>query len=319
MNRLENKNVLVTGGAGFIGSHLVDRLLENQNHVTIVDNFDPFYSGKEKNIEKNLGNPNFEFAKGDVLNYDLLRKILEKKDVVFHLAAQAGIRFSTENPLKTHMVNSTGTLNVLQAVKECGVRKIVFASSSSVYGIAKRLPIEEGYPTLPVSIYGSSKLSAENYCRCYNKLFRMNVVALRYFTVYGPRQRPDMAIYKFVKAILDGEPPMIFGDGEQTRDFTYVDDAVQGTILAAEREIEGFEVFNLGGGSRISVNKLVLMILNMLGKKEGIEPKYLDARREEVHDTFADITKAREKLGYAPKVDFKRGLENFIEWFAKNR
>jgi UDP-glucose 4-epimerase len=234
-------------------------------------------------------------------------------DLVFHLAAQAGVRFSAEHPIKTNSVNAGGTLNVLSAAREAGVKKVIFASSSSVYGSLKTMPASEEHPTEPISIYGASKLACEKYCKIYNDLMGLPVVILRYHTVYGPRQRPDMAIYKWTRSIIDGKPPVIYGDGNQTRDFTFINDIIDGTLRAAEVDGINGEIFNLGAGSSTSVNEVVRLLLQLSGRTD-IEPIYENSKPGDVHDTYAKIIKAQKLLGYDPKVRLRDGIKKYLEW-----
>ena len=308
---LKNLKVLITGGAGFIGSHLADRLLELDNSVIVYDNFDPYYKGKRRNIEHNLKNLHYELVKGDILDYERLKEAMKDVNVVFHLAAQPGVRYSMSNPVKVNTVNATGTINVLRAVRENDVDKLVYASSSSVYGNVQKLPMSEENPAEPISPYGVSKLAAEHYCRTYCQTYGLDVVTLRYFTVIGGRQRPDMAVHIFARRMLDDQEILIFGDGEQTRDFTNVHDVVQGTILAAETEGIKGEVFNIGSGRRTSLNELVKLLAETIGKKARI--KHTEAKQGDVRNTLADITKARTTLGYNPKVSLKDSLNEFVE------
>ena len=311
---LTELRIIVTGGAGFIGSHLVDRLIEMNNHVIIYDNFDKYYDDKEKNIKNHLGNQNFTLIKSDILDYKKLYKAMNKVDIVFHLAAQAGVRYSLDNPIKTNIVNTSGTLKVLKAAKKNKVKKVVFASSSSVYGEPQYMPLDEKHPTKPISIYAASKLAAENYCQIFDYILDLPTIILRYHTVYGPRQRPEMAIHKWIRQLFQNVPPVIYGDGNQTRDFTYIDEIIDGTLKAAEIENAEGEIFNLGGGSRKRINDVIKLILILTGK-EDINPIYEDSKPGDIYDTYADISKARKILGYSPKMTLDSGIRQFIKWF----
>lgn len=317
--RMEIKNlrVIVTGGAGFIGSHLADTLLEMGNTVICYDCFTPYYTGKEANIEHNLGNPRYRLIKADIFDTSVLASAMKGVDVVFHLAAQPGVRYSIDHPDEVLRINTIGTLNLLKTAKQQDVRRVVYASSSSVYGNPKYTPVDEDHPTEPISPYGISKLASEKYCQYYYRIHGMDIRVLRYFTVYGPRQRPDMAIHIFTKAILEKRPPTIFGDGYQARDFTYVEDVVRGTILASERDGVGGEVFNIGAGHQISVNKLFQLLSKLAGLRDEIKPQHVPAKLEDVRETLADITKARKILGYNPHQDLEEGLKNFQEWLIE--
>lgn len=317
--KLTEKKVMITGGAGFIGSHLTDRLLELENEVVVYDNFDDYYTGKRENLKKVTKSPRFKLIEADILDHKKLSASISDVDIVFHLAAQPGVRFSTQNPWKTNKVNVDGTLNVLLASLKSDVEKIVVASSSSVYGVPIYLPCDENHPTQPISLYGASKLAAEKYCDTFFRIFKLPVTVLRYHTVYGPRQRPDMAIYKFAEALFHGNPPIIFGDGNQTRDFTYVSDAVEGTILAAESEDSTGERFNIGSGSKVSVNYVVELMKKLMDRVD-INQVYISPQIGDVPETQADIRKARENLGYCPKWSFDEGLKTFLEsHFTKKR
>lgn len=315
---LSKLKVMVTGGAGFIGSHLVDRLIETENQVIVYDSFDEYYQGKEKNVRQHLSDSNFTLIRASILESEILLKAVQGVDIIFHLAAQPGVRFSLENPAKTNHVNTCGTINVLRAAVQARVKKVVFASSSSVYGIPKYMPIDEEHPTEPISIYGASKLAGEVCCRIFCKLWGLPVVMLRYHTVYGPRQRPDMAIRRWTELLLRNDAPVIYGDGNQTRDFTYVSDIVEGTLLAAEVDGLGGQVFNLGGGSRVSVNDVVRNIIELTGKR-NVRPLYQSPNAGDVPDTHAEIKKAKQILGYDPKVTLKEGLRNFVKWLAESK
>ena len=311
---LQNSNILVTGGAGFIGSNLVDVLLSKNNTVVLYDNFSDFYTGKEENIKHNLKKSNFRVQKSDIMDYEKIRKTMQNVDIVFHLAAQPGVRFSMENPNKTSDVNILGTLNVLKAAKEAEVEKVIFASTSSVYGEPKYLPIDENHVTKPISIYGASKLAAEKYCQVFNDQLGLQVIILRYHTVYGPRQRPDMAFHKWTKALSENKPIIIYGDGKQSRDFTFVSDIINGTIKAAETDDIGGEIFNLGGGSNVTVNYAVDLLTKEFGA-ENDQIIYETSKLGDVSDTYANIKKAQELIGFNPTTKLKDGLKLFINWY----
>jgi UDP-glucose 4-epimerase len=301
---------LVTGGAGFIGSHLCERLLD-KGEVVCLDNFDPYYSPlvKRKNIESLTRHADFELVEGSILDKQLLNRLFKDADYVFHNAAQAGVRVSVENPAKTHEVNATGTLNVLEAAVDSGVKKVINASSSSVYGKISYLPFDEKHPNVPVSPYGASKLAAEHYCRVFNEIYGLNTVSLRYFTVFGPRMRPDLAIHVFTRKALKNEPIEIFGDGEKTRDFTYIDNIVEGNLLAMKR---GSGSYNIGGGERVTINDLARKIAAIVGSESEII--YSNAVKGDAEHTWADVSKARKELGYSPGIGLDEGLKRYVQW-----
>ena len=303
---------LVTGCAGFIGSHLVDKLLEQEYEVIGMDCFTDYYASKikEANISNALKSRDFEFIEEDILNMEKFPDV----DYVFHLAAQAGVRASWGESFEIYTRNNIETTQkLLEFYKDRNLTKFIYASSSSVYGDAE-LPMKEHSLLKPVSPYGVTKLAGENLCYLYWKNYNVPTVSLRYFTVYGPRQRPDMATHKFVRAILKGDEITIFGDGIQTRDFTFVDDVVKANILAAESDSVG-EIFNIGGGSRISVSNLINEIEKIVGKKAKI--KYIEKQKGDVRDTLADVSKAEKGLGWKPKTEINRGLERFIKWMSR--
>lgn len=303
---------LVTGCAGFIGSHLVEKLLDLGFQVTGIDCFTDYYSPeiKRKNIQGFKDNENFELIERDILNVDL-NTLVGNVDYVFHLAAQPGVRASWGRNFEIYTRNNIlVTQRLLEACRDLDIKRFVFASSSSVYGDSRDLPLREESSLKPVSPYGVTKLAAENLCFLYYKNYSIPTVSLRYFTVYGPRQRPDMAFSKFISGILKGEEIRIYGDGNQTRDFTYVSDAVEGTLLG--RKGKPGKVYNIGGGSRISINQAVQIIEELTGKKAKI--KYEPSEKGDMRDTWADISKAKEDLGYKPKVDIRTGLKRQIDY-----
>jgi UDP-glucose 4-epimerase len=301
---------LVTGCAGFIGSHLVDKLLERGYEVIGMDCFTDYYHReiKEKNIENALKNNNFKLINENIMNMDNFPEV----DYVFHLAAQAGVRASWGKSFEIYTKNNIeATQKLLELCKDRKIKKFVYASSSSVYGDTE-LPMREDSLLKPVSPYGVTKLAGENLCYLYWKNYNVPTVSLRYFTVYGPRQRPDMAIHKFVNAILNDEEITVFGDGTQTRDFTFIDDVVEANILAANSEIGG-EVFNIGGGSRISVIDLIKLLEEITGKKARLN--YIEKQKGDVRDTLADTSKLSNELNWKPNVKIEEGLKKFVEWY----
>ena len=305
---------LVTGCAGFIGSHLVDKLLELGYKVIGIDCLTDYYARaiKEENIAVALEHKDFEFIEEDILEIGQFPSV----DYVFHLAAQAGVRASWGSSFEIYTRNNIeATQKLLEFYKSRKIKNFVFASSSSVYGDAK-LPMREDRLLRPVSPYGVTKLAGENLCYLYWKSYNLPTVSLRYFTVYGPRQRPDMAIQKFVRAILDGEEIVVYGDGEQTRDFTYIDDVTKANLLAANNDLAG-ETFNIGGGSRISVNELIKGIEEIIGKRAKI--KNIEKQKGDVRDTLADVSKTKKELGWKPKVKIGEGLRKFVDWWKVER
>ncbi len=310
-------NILITGGAGFIGSTLADKLLEKNNKIVVIDNFNDYYSPKlkEKNIKHNLDNKNYKLYRGDICDKNLLSKIFEenKIDVVVHIAASAGVRPSIENPLSYVKNNIEGTVNIVEVMKENGIKKIVFASSSSIYGNCKEEIFSEDLKVSePISPYAASKSACEQFLYTYSKLFDIQVVALRFFTVFGPRQRPDLAIRKFIDLIKENKPIPVYGDGTTIRDYTYVDDIVDGIIGAINYNDTPYEIINLGGGAPVSLNEMISTIEKVLNKKAKIE--HLPMQLGDVNKTAADITKAKKLLNYNPKTSFKEGIIKFIEW-----
>jgi len=311
--------ILVTGGAGFIGSHLCERLLSDGVHVICLDNFDSFYDPeiKIKNVEgmaKKFSDL-FELVTGDIRNPEHLKGISKKNkvDSVVHLAARAGVRPSIADPLLYQDVNIRGTIVLLEACKAHGIKNFIFASSSSVYGENQRVPFkEEDLDIQPISPYGATKRAGELLCYSYHHLFAMNIACLRIFTAYGPRQRPEMAIHKFTRLIDQGEKIPIYGDGSSRRDYTYIDDLIDG-ILGAIRYHKGFEIYNLGESQTTSLKELIRLIEEAFGKKAHIE--MLESQPGDVSVTYADITKAKRMLSYQPKVKMEEGIKRFVEWY----
>jgi len=314
-------SVLVTGGAGFIGSHLLDRLVETRpdERIVCLDNFDPFYPSavKRANIEDSLAGGRVDLIEGDIRDADLCRKVFEEREVssVVHLAARAGVRPSIENPALYEQVNCLGTINLLDAARRSGVEKFVFGSSSSVYGVNSKVPFSEDDPiTQPISPYAATKRAGELICHVYHHLYGVPIVCLRFFTVYGPRQRPDLAIHKFTRLIAAGEPIPVFGDGTSRRDYTYYSDIIDGTMAALERPFE-FEIFNLGNSEPVTLSGLIGLIEDALGRKAEIER--LPDQPGDVPVTFADIGRARRLLDYEPRFPIAQGIAEFVEWFKR--
>jgi len=304
---------LVTGCAGFIGSTLTDRLLNEGFEVIGIDRFSDYYPRniKEKNMIYAIKHPRFSLMEEDIVNMETFPDV----EYVFHLAAQAGVRASWGKNFDVYIHdNITATQRLLEFYKAKNIRKFVYSSSSSVYGDSE-LPMREGEPVQPVSPYGVTKLAAEHLCYLYWKNFEVPTISLRYFTVYGPRQRPDMAIHKFIKAILLNEEITIYGQGRQTRDFTYIDDIVESNIVAALSEFKG-EVFNIGGGNRISVNDLITNIEEVTGKTAVLT--YIEEQKGDVRDTWADTRKARDLLGWYAKTDIYKGLKHYVAWIKSS-
>jgi len=316
---LEGSRAFVTGGAGFIGSHLTERLLGMGAHVTVFDRFDSFYEGKESNLGTASKSPRFRLIDGDVLDRDGLDSAMKGVDVVFHEAGQAGVGFSIENPRATNEVNVDGTLNVLWSARKSGVKRLVNASSSSIFGRPDYLPIDEAHPAHPTSPYGVSKLAAEQYAAVFHKIYGTHVVSLRYFSVYGPRGRPDQVIHRFTDSIARDSPPQISGDGSHTRDFTHVSDVVAATVSAAEAEDVGGEVFNIGFGERTSILALAEKLIALMGRNGKVRPQFVEESKGDFPDTQADNRKAQKLLGWKPKVSLDEGLKDYVERYNESR
>lgn len=318
---MEYKRVLVTGGAGFIGSHLVDRLLGNECSVLCLDDFNDFYDPvlKRKNIEDHLKRPTYKLVEGDIRDKELVQKIIEEwqPDVIVHLAARAGVRPSLKQPELYQATNVAGTLNLLEAARKHKVKKFIFGSSSSVYGLNKKVPFAETDSLLkPASPYAATKIAGEALCHTYSHLYGIQVVSLRFFTVYGPRQRPDLAIRKFAEKMLRGEAITLFGDGSSARDYTYIDDIIEGILAAIDYEGSKHEIFNLGNSSPVKLIELVRELEEAL----GVEAKITWAENQlgDVPITYADVSKANKNLGYSPTTSLPDGLRIFAEWLRGN-
>ena len=317
------RNILVTGGAGFIGSHLVDRLLaEGVWQIAVVDNFNGFYSPQVKraNIEKHSDSPNFSLYEIDICRTESLRRVFaeNKFDAIVHLAAWAGVRPSLENPAIYVQTNVDGTLNLLELAREFGVRQFVFGSSSSVYGNNSKIPFsEDDKISRPISPYAATKAAGELLCHTYSHLYDIRAVCLRFFTVYGARQRPDLAIHKFSRLISENLPVPMFGDGTTRRDYTFIDDIISGVRAAIDYDKSNYEIFNLGESQTIELKHLIELLEINLGEKAVVERR--EMQPGDVPITFADISKAKELLGYNPQTKIEDGILKFIRWFRENR
>lgn len=310
------KTILVTGGAGFIGSHLCERLLKEGYKVVNLDNFNSYYDPaiKEKNILEALEHEHYKLYRGDILDRPLLEKIYSENRVegIIHLAAMAGVRNSLSDPLEYVDVDIKGTVNMLQFAKDHGIDKFVFASSSSVYGVNEKAPFAESDPVeLQVSPYATAKRAGELYCHTYSHLYHMDISCLRFFTVYGPRQRPEMAIHNFTQKIINGEPITVFGDGHSQRDYTYIEDIIDG-IFSAFVNLKGFEIYNLGNSDTIALKDLIAVIEETCEKKAIIDRQ--SDQKGDVPLTYASIEKSKFRLGYEPKVKIKQGINKFYQW-----
>jgi UDP-glucuronate 4-epimerase len=312
--------ILLTGGAGFIGSHLAERLLAQGHSLLIVDDFNDFYPREVKlrNISSVREHGIFELIEAEICDSDRMTRAFSEfaPEVVVHLAARAGVRPSLEQPLLYVQTNVHGTLLLLELARKHGVRKFVFASSSSVYGSTSRVPFsEEASDPYPISPYGVTKLAGEKLCYCYSRIYKLPAVCLRFFTVYGPRQRPDLAIHKFVRLIDENREIPFFGDGSSRRDYTYIDDIVDGIVAAMEHDSQ-FEIINLGNSHPISLSQLIHLLEQKLGKAARI--KTLPVQPGDMLSTHADLAKAYRLLGYEPKVPFEEGIGHFVNWFRND-
>lgn len=317
------KTYLITGGAGFIGSSLADDLLEKNNRVVVIDNFCDFYDPKikENNIKNALNKENYKLYRGDIRDKDLLNKIFNENniDVVVHLAAMAGVRPSIENPVLYQEVNCLGTQNILECMKEKRIMNLVMASSSSVYGNSKTVPFKESdIVDFAISPYAATKKANEVMTHVYHKLYNMNVIMLRFFTVYGPRQRPDLAINKFTRLMLEGKKIPMFGDGSTSRDYTYIGDIVDGIERSVNYCLNNsnvYEILNLGNSSPVSLKEMI----NIIGKCLNVVPdiEELPMQPGDVDRTFACIDKAKDMIGYNPQTPFEEGIKKFVKWYRR--
>ena len=316
------RSILITGGAGFIGSHLVDRLLSEGWQVTVVDDFNDFYSPdiKRANIAAHLSDPHFRLIEADIRDFYTLKVALHETDYdcMVHLAARAGVRPSLKEPRLYVETNINGTMNLLELARERGVNQFVFGSSSSVYGVNKKVPFAEDDPIFnPISPYAATKAAGELICHTYSHLYGMRIVCLRFFTVYGARQRPDLAIHKFAKLISKGKPIPVFGDGSTRRDYTYIDDIIAGVRAAIDYDATNYEVINLGESRTVELRELISLIENELGARAEIDRQPLQPG--DVPQTFADISKAKKLLNYNPQTQIESGIKQFIAWFKAGR
>lgn len=312
-------SILVTGGAGFIGSHVCERLLAEGVNVSCVDNFNDYYSPKikEDNVKwicRNNKNNNFALYRNDITDLDALQPIFQKSkiDAIIHIAARAGVRASIENPLVYVRANVEGTLNMLEMARKFAVKKFIFASSSSVYGLGKVPFSEEANVDNPMSPYAATKAGAELLCKSYHNLYKIPTACLRLFTVYGPRGRPDMAPFKFMKLLLDGEELPVYGDGSSKRDYTYVGDIVNGIISALKKDMS-FEIINLGNSNPVDLSSFISILERHTGKEA--RTRQFEEQKGDVPITYADISKARKILGWEPKTSLDFGIKKMVEWY----
>jgi len=311
------KKYLVTGGAGFIGSNITEKLLQKGESVRVVDNLS---TGKKENMKDFFDNPNFEFIEGDLTDLEVAKRAVSGVNFVLHQAAIPSVQRSVDDPLKSNSANVTGTLNLLIAARDEKVEKFVYAASSSAYGDNPELPKREDLPVMPISPYALTKYVGEKYCQIFWRIYGLPTISLRYFNVFGPKQDPESqyaaVIPRFIKSLLNGSRPVVYGTGEQSRDFTFVENVVDANLAGAESKNGFGEVFNVGCGTQISLNDLLASLKNLIGSK--VEPDYQEARQGDVLHTRADISKIKKVLGYEPMTSFEQGLVKTIEWYKKN-
>jgi nucleoside-diphosphate-sugar epimerase len=316
MGKVRMSNVLVTGGAGFIGSNLTEALLQRGHFVRVLDDFS---TGKRENLIFDKAYPSLETIKGDIRDFSTCRKVMDRIEYVFHQAALPSVQRSIEDPETSNAVNVGGTLNILLVAKEIGVKRVVYASSSSIYGDTPTLPKYEEMPSHPLSPYALQKFIGEQYGRLFYQLYGLETISLRYFNIFGPKQDPNSVysavIPKFIDALLKGSPPTIFGDGEQSRDFTYIENVVQANLLAMSAEHLHGEAINIACGERTSLNQLLNVLKKILGSK--LSPIYQEPRQGDVRHSLADIRKGKEILNYEPKVGIEIGLKKTVDFFQK--
>lgn len=315
------QHIIITGGAGFIGSSLSDQLIAEGYQVTVIDNFDPFYDHeiKKRNIANLLLQPNFKLLEIDISDIDSLRnQLVEEYDVIVHLAAKAGVHASIRTPVACQQANVMGTQHMLEIAKEKNIKQFVFASSSSVYGMNPNVPWKESDKNMmPISPYASSKVSCELLGHVYTHLYGIRFIALRFFTVYGPRQRPDLAIYKFAKLIVNQEPITMYGDGSSRRDYTYIDNILLGVRAAIDYKATDYEIINLGNHQTVSLKEMIQTIEDVFEQKAIIQQ--LPMQPGDVPQTYADISKAKRLLGYHPKTSFREGIHAFRNWIETTK
>ncbi|MEM9821556.1 MAG: GDP-mannose 4,6-dehydratase [Bacteroidota bacterium] len=314
----QRQHHLITGGAGFIGSSLATQLLQDNHRVTVIDNFDPFYDRliKQRNLAELLVHPNFSFHEVDICHLDDMRKALQDDyDTIIHIAAKAGVHPSVKDPIAYQQVNVLGTQHMLEIAKEKNIKQFVFASSSSVYGVNPNVPWKEtDQNVMPISPYASSKLSCELLGHVYTHLYGIRFIALRFFTVYGPRQRPDLAIHKFAKKIIRGEAIPVYGDGSSRRDYTFIEDILKGIRSAIDYRDSTYEIINLGNHNTVSLSEMIATIEEVFGQKAIINR--LPNQPGDVPQTYADVSKAQRLLDYQPSTSFYEGIQAFKKWMS---